>query len=167
MPLGDPMGGDTQYDNRGFLLGVSTVAIPVRNLDSAVSFYEGMLGLTVQRDSRKENWVELGPNGSLGRIALYVPDKEGRRPGGPTGIIMTTESIYDLHRKLVDRGVRFAVKPEKRQVGGLIAIFLDQDDNQIAVVEETVPAADINDLVVKERIENVEKVPPKRPVTEY
>ena len=138
MPLGDPMGGETQYDSRGILIGVSTVAIPVKDLPSAVSFYEGMLGLNVQRDSRADNWVELGPSGSLGRIALYVPDKIGRRPGGPTGIILTTESIYDLHRKLVDRGVRFAVKPEKRQVGGLIAIFLDQDDNQIAVVEEDV-----------------------------
>jgi predicted enzyme related to lactoylglutathione lyase len=158
------MGGDTQYDNRGFLLGVSTVAIPVRNLDSAVSFYEGMLGLTVQRDSRKENWVELGPSGTLGRIALYVPDKEGRRPGGPTGIVLTTESIYDLHRKLVDRGVRFAVKPEKRRIGGLVAILLDQDDNQIAVVEESVPAPDLKDLIVPEP---AEKVLPKRPVTEY
>jgi catechol 2,3-dioxygenase-like lactoylglutathione lyase family enzyme len=133
------MGGDTQYDSRGILLGVSTVAIPVRDLAGSVSFYEGTLGLPVQRDDRTENWVELGPIGNLGRIALYVPDKEGRRPGGPTGIVLTTESIYDLHRKLTDRGVRFAVKPEKRRIGGLIAIFLDQDGNQIAVVEETSP----------------------------
>lgn len=159
------MGGDTQYDSRGILLGVSTVAIPVRDLAAAVSFYEGVLGLNVQRDSSAENWVELGPGGSLGRVALYVPDVEGRRPGGPTGIILTTESIYDLHRKLVDRGVRFAVKPEKRRIGGLIAIFLDQDDNQIAVVEETVPSPAENvKVVVPER---AEKVAPKRPVTEY
>ena len=164
MPLGDPMGGETQYDSRGVLLGVSTVAIPVKDLTSAVSFYEGMLGLNVQRDSRVDNWVELGPSGSLGRIALYVPDKIGRRPGGPTGIILTTESIYDLHRKLVDRGVRFAVKPEKRQVGGLIAIFLDQDDNQIAVVEEIVPSISEN---VKNDLPSRAAITPKRTVTEY
>ena len=165
MPLGDPMGGETQYDSRGVLLGVSSVAIPVRDLTSAISFYEGMLGLNVQRDSRADNWVELGPSGSLGRIALYVPDKIGRRPGGPTGIVLTTESIYDLHRKLVDRGVRFAVKPEKRQVGGLIAIFLDQDGNQIAVVEETVlpiPENAKTDVPPKEG-----STAPKRTVTEY
>ncbi len=165
MPLGDPMGGDTQYDDRGFLLGVSTVAIPVRDLEGAVSFYEGTLGLSVQRDSRKDNWVELGPSEGLGRIALYVPDKEGRMPGGPTGIILTTESIYDLHRKLVDRGVRFVVKPEKRLIGGVMAIFLDQDDNQIAVVEEIVPAVAEDARTIKP--EHVEKVAPKRPVTEY
>ena len=158
------MGGETQYDSRGVLLGVSTVAIPVKDLTSAVSFYEGMLGLNVQRDSRVDNWVELGPSGSLGRIALYVPDKIGRRPGGPTGIILTTESIYDLHRKLVDRGVRFAVKPEKRQVGGLIAIFLDQDDNQIAVVEEIVPSISEN---VKNDLPSRAAITPKRTVTEY
>jgi extradiol dioxygenase family protein len=165
MPLGDPMGGETQYDSRGILIGVSTVAIPVKDLPSAVSFYEGMLGLNVQRDSRADNWVELGPSGSLGRIALYVPDKIGRRPGGPTGIVLTTESIYDLHRKLVDRGVRFAVKPEKRQVGGLIAIFLDQDDNQIAVVEEDV--ASIPEKAKTDVPAKTVTTTPKRTVTEY
>ena len=165
MPLGDPMGGETQYDSRGILIGVSTVAIPVKDLPSAVSFYEGMLGLNVQRDSRADNWVELGPSGSLGRIALYVPDKIGRRPGGPTGIVLTTESIYDLHRKLVDRGVRFAGKPEKRQVGGLIAIFLDQDDNQIAVVEEDV--ASIPEKAKTDVPAKTVTTTPKRTVTEY
>jgi catechol 2,3-dioxygenase-like lactoylglutathione lyase family enzyme len=165
MPLGDPMGGDTQYDNRGFLLGVSTVAIPVRDLAASLSFYEGTLGLSVRRDNRSENWVELGPIGDLGRIALYVPDKDGRRPGGPTGIILKTESIYDLHRKLMDRGVRFAVKPEKRRIGGLIAIFLDQDNNQIAVVEETVITVPQTESVNMR--EGTEATRPKRPVTEY
>jgi predicted enzyme related to lactoylglutathione lyase len=165
MPLGDPMGEETQYDRRGFLLGVSTVAVPVRDLAGSISFYEGTLGLTMQRDARSDNWVELGPEGSMGRIALYVPDKEGRRPGGPTGIILATESIYDLHRKLVDRGVHFVVKPEKRHVGGLIAIFLDPDGNQIAVVEETLPTVSENAKVgVSGRIE---KPLPKRTVTEY
>jgi predicted enzyme related to lactoylglutathione lyase len=164
MPLGDPMGGDTQYDSRGILLGVSTVAVPVKDLALATAFYEDTLDLTVQRSSPGENWIELGPSG-LGRIALYVPDSGGRRPGGPTGIILNTESIYDLHRKLVDRGVRFVVKPEKRRVGGLIAIFLDQDDNQIAVVEETGPP------VTEDRMASIpelaQKARPKRPVTEY
>jgi predicted enzyme related to lactoylglutathione lyase len=163
MPLGDPMGGDTQYDSRGMLLGVSTVAVPVTDLSRAILFYEETLGLTVQRRTA-ENWVELGPSG-LGRIALYVPDKEGRRPGGPTGIILTTESIYDLHRKLVDRGVRFAVKPEKRRVGGLIAIFLDQDGNQIAVVEEDLSSVAANAMASIPEL--AEKARPKRPVTEY
>ncbi len=165
MPLGDPMGGDTQYDSRGVLLGVSAVAIPVRDLAGAVSFYEQMFGLAVQRDSRTENWVEMGSSRSLARIALYVPDKGGRKPGGPTGIILATESIYDLHRKMVDRGVRFVVKPEKRGVGGLIAIFLDQDDNQIAVVEETLTQIPENGEVAKQA--PAEMARPKRTVTEY
>jgi predicted enzyme related to lactoylglutathione lyase len=165
MPLGDPMGGDTQYDSRGVLMGVSTVAIPVMDLDGAVSFYEGTLGLKVQRDSRAENWVELGPDESMGRLALYVPDKEGRRPGGPTGIVLMTESIYDLHRKLVDRGVHFLVKPEKRRIGGLIAIFLDQDGNQIAVVEEAYPTTSTD--AKDDEVAISEKVKVKRTVTEY
>ena len=96
---------------------------------------------------------------------MYVPDREGRRPGGPTGIIMATESVYDLHRKLTDRGVRFAVKPEKRLIGGVMAIFLDQDDNQIAVVEENVRSTSQN--VMQNIPVPAEQPRPKRTVTEY
>jgi hypothetical protein len=124
MPLGDPMGGDTQYDSRGILLGVSTVAVPVRDLAGSVSFYEGTLGLRVQRDNRAENWVELGPIGN-----------------------------------------RFAVKPEKRRIGGLIAILLDQDGNQIAVVEELSPPAALGTNSTD--AEAAERLRPKRTVTEY
>jgi hypothetical protein len=65
----------------------------------------------------------------------------------------------------VDRGVRFAVKPEKRQVGGLIAIFLDQDDNQIAVVEEDV--ASIPEKAKTDVPAKTVTTTPKRTVTEY
>ena len=68
-------------------------------------------------------------------------------------------------RKLVDRGVRFAVKPEKRRIGGLIAIFLDQDDNQIAVVEEDVLQVPRETKVAA--ADDTSIVRPKRPVTEY
>ena len=57
------------------------------------------------------------------------------------------------------------MKPEKRQVGGLIAIFLDQDDNQIAVVEEVVPS--ISENVKSDLPPKAAVTAPKRTVTEY
>jgi catechol 2,3-dioxygenase-like lactoylglutathione lyase family enzyme len=119
MPIGDPMGGEVDYQNRGKITRVWITAIPVSNLDDAVEFYDEMLGFPVLLDSRENNWVEFGNDDPLGKIALYVPsvhDKE--QPGGDTGIVFETDSIYELHRRLVDDGVRFKIKPRRQKWGG-------------------------------------------------
>jgi catechol 2,3-dioxygenase-like lactoylglutathione lyase family enzyme len=137
MPLGEPMGGETPYIEQGKITRVWLAAVPVSNLEAAVAFYAGKLGLTLQLWAKEKGWAELGPDEPLGKIALYVPDAEDVcQPGGPTGIVFDTDSIYDLHRKLVDEGVRFKLKPEKRDFGGLMAVFTDPDGNEFQVVED-------------------------------
>ena len=137
MPLGDPMGEETPYVEGGRLERVWMTSVPVRHLGLAVEFYTCILGLELQLDSRDKNWVEVGPDDPQGKIGLYVPARaDDRQPGGDTGVIFSTDSIFELHRKLVDEGVRFELKPEKRPWGGLMAIFLDQDGNKFTVVED-------------------------------
>lgn len=131
------MGGEAPEVGRGGLVRVWMTAVPVSDLDRAVEFYCKVLGLQVQLDSRDNNWVELGPEEPLGKVALYVPSVHDRRkPGGPTGIVFSTDSVYDLHRRLVDEGVRFRLKPERQTWGGLMAVFLDEDGNELTVVED-------------------------------
>ncbi|MDH7507801.1 MAG: VOC family protein [Methanomassiliicoccales archaeon] len=137
MPLGDPMGGDSDYQNKGKITRVWMTRIPVRDLSSALFFYSEVLGLDIALDRRSENWVELGPAEPMGKIALYVPSEfDKRQPGGPTGVVLETDSIYDLHRRLVDEGTRFIMKPQRQEWGGLMAIFADPDGNEICVVED-------------------------------
>ncbi len=137
MPIGDPMGGESDYQNRGRITRVWITAIPVSDLDGAVEFYSEVIGLPVLLDSRENNWVELGRDDPLGKIALYVPSSfDARQPGGDTGIVLETDSIYELHRRLVDEGVIFRMKPLRQQWGGLMAVFIDPDGNEITVVED-------------------------------
>jgi predicted enzyme related to lactoylglutathione lyase len=145
MPIGDPMGGEADYQNRGKLTRVWISSIPVSNLDDAVEFYTEVLGLPKQLDSRENNWVELGWEEPHGKVAVYVPsvhDKE--QPGGDTGIVFETDSIYELHRRLVDDGVVFKMKPERQNWGGLMAIFIDPDGNEFTVVEDPEHYARVN-----------------------
>jgi catechol 2,3-dioxygenase-like lactoylglutathione lyase family enzyme len=134
MPIGDPMGGEDPIQDKGRLTRVWMAAVPVRDLDRALEFYTEALGLELRR--RDGEWAELGPTGPLGKIALYVPRKEDpRQPGGPSGVVFSCDSMYDLHRVLVDEGVVFRLKPERQPWGGLLAVFLDQDGNELMVLE--------------------------------
>ncbi len=137
MPLGNPMSDDTTYIMRGNVIRVWMASIPVSDLRAAVDFYTQVLGLKLQLESTQDNWAEVGPDEPSSKIALYVPGKDDlRQPGGPSGVVLETDSIFEFHRKLVDEEVVFKLKPEKRPWGGLMAVFLDQDGNEIEVVED-------------------------------
>jgi catechol 2,3-dioxygenase-like lactoylglutathione lyase family enzyme len=131
------MGGETPYIEKGKALRIWMMTIPVSNLDCALDFYAGTIGFELQVDARDRNWIELGPAEPASKIALYVPKKDDRRqPGGPTGVVLETDSIFEFHRKLIDEEVPFLLKPERRPWGGLMAIFLDDDGNELMVVED-------------------------------
>jgi len=125
------MGGEHEYGDVGLLTGIQTVRLPVSDLDMAIEFYSGVLLLpVVEREERK---AELAVGD--GTIELYVPmERESRRPGGPTGLILSTDSIYDFHRRMVDEGVEFIIKP-LRSSGRLTAMFVDDDGNEISVID--------------------------------
>ncbi len=112
-------------------------AVPVSDLNDALEFYAEVLGLSVQLDSRENNWIELGREEPHEKLALFVPAiHDKHQPGGDTGIVFETDNIYELHRRLVDEGVEFKLKPQRQQWGGLMAIFLDPDGNELTVVED-------------------------------
>ena len=137
MPLGDPMSDGSSYLMKGDVLRVWMVSIPVSDLSAAVDFYTRALGLKLQLESQENKWAEVGPDEPSSKIALYVPSKdELRQPGGPSGVVLETDSIFEFHRRLVDEEVVFKMKPERRHWGGLMAVFVDPDGNEIQVVED-------------------------------
>ncbi|MEM3059053.1 MAG: VOC family protein [Methanomassiliicoccales archaeon] len=142
MPLGDPMGGNEDYRERGKITGLEMVMIPVSDIEEGVEFYNGVLGFEIVSDLRRANWIELKVPGCGGKIALYgPPDGKERTHGIHTGIVLGTDSIYELHRRLVDEGVNFVMKPTRQPWGGLMAAFVDQDGNEIAILETAISLA--------------------------
>jgi catechol 2,3-dioxygenase-like lactoylglutathione lyase family enzyme len=131
------MGGEAPYIERGNISRVWLVRVPVRDLERSIGFYVDTLGLELLVDAREKNWVEVGGKEPQAKILLYVPGKGDRaKPGGDTGVLLETDSIFELHRKLVDEEVPFLVKPERHEMGGIVAIFLDPDGNRLTAVED-------------------------------
>ena len=125
------MGGEHRYGEEGLLTGMHMYRVPVTNVEMALEFYRDVLLLKVIEEG--EDRVEL----SLGNSSLliYVPLKhEGRQPGGPTGLVLSTDSIYDFHHRMVDEGVEFVIKPQMTELG-LAASFVDDDGNEFTVVD--------------------------------
>jgi catechol 2,3-dioxygenase-like lactoylglutathione lyase family enzyme len=125
------MGGEHEYGDIGLLTGIQAVRLPVSDLEMAIEFYSGILKLRIVEKGERKAELAVGD----GTIELYVPlEKESRRPGGPTGILLSTDSIYDFHRRMVDEGVEFVIKP-LRSSGRLTATFVDDDGNEISVID--------------------------------
>lgn len=138
MPIGDPMGGEMYDLGRGRLTRLWMVSVPVKDLDEAMEYYRDVLGLEIATDLREKNRVEMGWKDGPDRIVLYVPGADDKiRPGMETGIVIATDSVFEVHRRLVDEGVNFVLKPTRQPWGGLMAVFEDLCGNRLTVMDDT------------------------------
>jgi len=109
--------------------------IPVSDMDRALRFYNEVLGLRVALDAREFNHAEVGPDEPLAKIGLHATGRqssERRR----SGIVLDTDDIFALHRRLKDQGVVFTLDPKRMPWGGIVADFLDPDNNELEVVQD-------------------------------
>lgn len=136
MPLGDPMGGETPEIERGKLLRIAQLRVPVSDIEQAVELYTEVLGLRLVTDMKALGQAEIALDEQGATILLYVPGKDDEdQPGIRTGAVLATDSIYDFHKVLVDEGIDFTMKPRRDGFGRLIARFTDDDGNEFEVVD--------------------------------
>ena len=109
--------------------------IRVSDMDRALRFYKETLGLQIALDARLFNHAEVGPDEPLAKIGLHATGKKSRRKRR-TGIVFDTDDIYALYERLKGQGVRFTLKPTKMPWGGIVADFLDPDNNELEVVQD-------------------------------
>jgi predicted enzyme related to lactoylglutathione lyase len=131
MPIGNPMGDDTQFDERGNLESLDMVMVPVRDLSRSLEFYIEVLGLTLVSRNDTAGLAELAAGEKGCRIMLA----QKRSAGVDTGLVFTTRSVFDLHRKFVDREVEFVLKPTRINGLGVLVEFLDVDGNHLRALE--------------------------------
>lgn len=126
MPLGDPHGGNFVYTDEGLPKGVAAVTIPARDVSRSVRFYKDLLGMSLIVSDDDRAVLKIGGS--------YVILKKSQSVGIDTGLYLTTDSPYDLHRRLIDEGVIFIVDPKKTELG-LLTKFKDDDGNIINALE--------------------------------
>lgn len=109
--------------------------VHVSDMDNALRFYRETLGLPIALDARMFNHAEVGPDEPLAKIGLHATGKKSRRKRR-TGIVFDTDDIYALYERLKRQGVKFTLKPTKKPWGGIVADFLDLDNNEFEVVQD-------------------------------
>ena len=107
--------------------GVASVWVPVQDLDRAVDFYGGTLGLEVTK--REDGWAEVDANGLM--IGLNSREGEGAGArGGPVITFQPEGGIEDAKRQLEQKGVDFPAEVSEHP-WGRIATFEDPDGNDL------------------------------------
>lgn len=118
---------------------IANVCIPVADVDRAVDFYTGPLGLQKRTDvpfEEKYRWVEVAPPGAATVIAIAPPPPGGQAGGRETGISLQTDDVDAVHAQLKAAGVD--VDPEVSRMGDPIPPMFwlrDPEGNVLMVVE--------------------------------
>lgn len=124
-----------EHESFGRITRVWLAMIPVSDMDKALKFYNEVLGLRIALDARHFNHAELGPDEPLAKIGLYATgvQSSGRKR---SGVVLDTDEIFALHRRLKEEGVVFTLEPTRMPWGGIVADFLDPDENELEVVQD-------------------------------
>ena len=126
MPIGDPGGGNFIYTNEGLPESIFMAAVPCRDIDRALSFYNELLGMDILY--KKENEAAVRRNNAV--LLLQVSEVVGI----DTGIFIGVENPYDLHRRFIDEGVIFVRDPLRAPMG-VYTSFKDDDGNILHAIE--------------------------------
>ena len=127
--------GENMNKHKGRITRLWLTMIRVSDMDRALKFYNETLGLQIALDARMFNHAEVGPAEPLAKIGLYATGKKSKRKKR-TGIVFDTDDIYTLYSNLKKKGVKFTMKPTKMEWGGIVADFLDFDNNVLEVVQD-------------------------------
>ena len=122
-------------EEKGRITRLWLTMICVSDMDKALEFYNEILGLPVALDARGFNHAEVGPNEPLAKIGLHATGKRSKRKKR-TGIVFDTDDVIALYEKLKRQGVKFTLKPTKMPWGGIVADFMDPDNNELEVVQD-------------------------------
>jgi predicted enzyme related to lactoylglutathione lyase len=98
----------------------------VADMDRAIEFYKGKLGLQLKFQS--PDWTEFDTGGTI--LALHMASKES--PAGTVRLGFNTDDIDRVHSSLLAQGVKFARAPEPLH-GVKIAAFLDSENSECSL----------------------------------
>jgi lactoylglutathione lyase len=116
---------------------VRTIAVDVRDQETALAFYTDTLGFEKRLDapiSPTTRWIEVAPRGAGTSIALTAADETSSPVGTDTGIRFTVPDAEAEHEALAARGVTVGELLRWDDVPTMFT-FDDPDGNRFVVVE--------------------------------
>jgi predicted enzyme related to lactoylglutathione lyase len=113
---------------------ISVVTLVVDDLERAIEFYTKKLGWEKTMDApmgEGMRWVTVAPPGAKTSFTLS-PSSSGWSPGksgGPSGVIMEVDDVYETDKRLKEIGVEVTDGPRTEPWGGW-AMFKDSEGNE-------------------------------------
>lgn len=131
---------------RAGLAALEWVTVVTRDAARSGEFFTKALGMRGRRIPGEEGFIGYRLSTKGTSILPFAPtremypdpkdyDADMAHLGEDTAISFQTRDIYKLQEALMDRGVRFSEKAEKRDWGGIRARFLDPDDNVYSIIQ--------------------------------
>ena len=128
--------------------GIRDVVVFVDDLEEAVAFYVGKLGLEKRADAEPVpglGTVEVSVPGAATSIVLVRPSLEAMgageasrahdRIGEPTGVVFAVDSLDEARNELEQRGVELFTGATWRSLGVPALRFRDPANNEFVLVE--------------------------------
>jgi catechol 2,3-dioxygenase-like lactoylglutathione lyase family enzyme len=122
-------------------LGVSMIALIVRDYDEAIAYYTKVLGLPLIEDTQRsetKRWVVIEAGAINLLLAKAKNEQEAARIGDQTGgrvfLFIDTDDFDADYARLKSAGVDFIGAPRKETFGKVV-VFRDLYGNQWDLVE--------------------------------
>ena len=135
------------FGDGALIQGIDHVAIVVSDMDRAIEFYGGVLGLIVHRDGRAEGGEKKTFLGTSTRslVALTENKERSERKAGIEGVAHVAFKVADVNtasKALREKGIRFIEEKLDREGKGYAYHFLDPDGLELEIygdIGEPVP----------------------------
>ncbi|RME34471.1 MAG: VOC family protein [Gammaproteobacteria bacterium] len=115
---------------------VAYVRIFVSDLERALEFYNGLLGLEISYRDDEFGWAQLRTDGAV--LALERPPEAGDSDlvGRYLGVsVLVDEDLVELHERLSGQGVAFSGEPKEMPWGGAMTQIADPDGNVLTLMQ--------------------------------
>ena len=107
---------------------IAYVNLFVSDLERAVAFYEGTLGLALEQSAPEHGYASLSGGSVRLGLAVPAPDQQDLI-GRHSGIGLAVSDLEAEHARLAGLGVTFPMALAKMPWGGFMALFADPDGN--------------------------------------
>jgi catechol-2,3-dioxygenase len=110
------------------VIGIEEIFLKVRNMEAALEFYHGILGISVDKQDEERTYLQM----DRGHLVLQMESHTGRHQGGgPLHFAMTVgEDEFDAILAKFEGGRVFTRGPYGERGKGRALFMMDPDGNE-------------------------------------
>jgi predicted enzyme related to lactoylglutathione lyase len=125
---------------KGEIMFIKSVSIPVADQDRALKFYTEKLGFTLKVDApcpgMDQRWIELVKPGTEIELVLFTSPGFEAMIGKGMNLMYSTNDVQKTYDTLKAKGVEFLAPPQK-EFWGVFAMMKDSEGNVFCIGQET------------------------------